>query len=73
MDTRQRMLLIALLLVFGLAGCGGSDSGSNTTDFTGFVKDRLASNSDTSEPTSVNDRDFEFSDLENPGAYDDQF
>lgn len=72
MDTRQRLLFVPLLLAFGLAGCGGNEGG-DVTNFTVFVKDQLASTSETSDPVTINDRTFKFSDLENPGAYDDQF
>jgi len=81
MHTRKAMLIAALGLAFGLAGCGGGDNddgggdndagGATSTDFTSFVKDELATPSDTRAPAAVNERDFEFSDRENPDAYDD--
>lgn len=58
---------------------GGSDGGGEDmpppddgkTDFTAFVKNQLAATSETTEPVAINDIDFEFTDNQNPNAYDD--
>lgn len=76
---------IAVLLVLGLAGCFDDDDpfyGDTTpppedtpppeeakTEFSVFVKDLLASTSETTEPVPINDMEFEFTD--DPTVYDD--
>lgn len=73
--NRKYLVLIGLLA----AGCGGGGGNNNPppaplpgptgTAFTPFIKAQLAQTSDTSEPTDVNDRQFEFD--ENEAAFDD--
>jgi len=73
MHVRKRWLLLVALAALGLAGCGGdkSDTVFLPEGFTPFVKKQLDNTSDTSEPASINDRNFQFEALENPNAYDD--
>ena len=65
-----------LLIAMGvLTACGGGGGGTSPTptasanDFTSFVTGLLADTSDTASPVSVNNRQFTFSDEDNPGAY----
>lgn len=76
--NRNPIILAGLAAALLLSGCGGDSSGgsgNNNADslqtFTAFTKDLLANTSDTAEPVSVNDREFDFSDKDNPEAYDD--
>lgn len=73
MQPIQRNIPVLLVLAIGLAGCGGGggNAGTTDTDFTAFVKDQLAATSDTTEPTTVNERDFRFEDQDDPDAYND--
>lgn len=78
MHTRRLWPALVALAALGLAACGGSGSGTlgvgsgtQDDDFTAFVKELLDATSDTSEPATVNDRDFSFNDRDNPDAYDD--
>ena len=70
-SLRYAVLLIA---VGALSACGGGGGHSpapsaSATDYTSFVKGLFANTSDTASPASVNDRDFSFSDENNPDAY----
>lgn len=67
------MVVTAALL---LAGCGGDDNDRRVVrdqpqTFTAFTRGLLFSTDDTAEPVSVNDREFTFTDRDNPEAYDD--
>lgn len=77
-------LLPILLVTLALGACSSSDPlpqpMSNTpppppvaakTNFTVFVKQVLATADETAEPVEINDLDFEFTDLDDPDAYDD--
>lgn len=64
--------------VYGGGDGDGNGGGENMpppddgkTDFTAFVKDQLAATSETSDPVAINDIEFEFTDNQNPNAYDD--
>lgn len=68
--NRWAMPLAAAALL--LAGCGGGGGGGGApaaTDFTAFVKDRLAETADTTDPVDINGLDFRFD--EDPAAFDD--
>ncbi len=71
----KHSVLLAGLLA-GLVACGGdsdNDDGppvQSRTNFTAFVKTQLAADPN-GEPVSVNNRNFGFTDKENPDAYDD--
>lgn len=71
MQPIHRNIPVLLVLATVLAGCGGGGERDAGTDFTRFVKDQLAATSDTTEPATVNDRNFRFNDRDNPDAYDD--
>ena len=61
-------------LIVGLAACGGdSDNdpvGNNNTNFTAFVKG-LLDDDPNGEPANINNRNFRFTNQEDPDAYDD--
>lgn len=63
-------------LVVGLAACGGDDDDdtipvvNNATNYTAFVKG-LLDNDPNSEPANINNRNFRFTNQEDPDAYDD--
>lgn len=64
-----------LVLATALTACGGGGGSHHVaapptaTNFTTFVQGLLTNTSDTAAPVSVNNRDFQFSDKTNPGAY----
>jgi len=66
--------VLLLGLVVGLAACGGDSDDdpvvNNNTNFTGFVKG-LLDNDPNSEPVNINNRNFRFTNQEDPDAYDD--
>ena len=65
------VLLIAMGVLTACGGGGGHSSAptASATNYTSFVKGLFANTSDTASPVSVNNRDFSFSDKNNPGAY----
>lgn len=85
MNVNRKYLVLLALFAAGCGGggggYGGNGGGSNNpppvvpppaptgTAFTSFVKTQLAQTSDTSEPTEVNDQQFEFDETET--AFDD--
>jgi hypothetical protein len=80
MNFNRKYLVLVALLAAGCGGGGGYGGGGNNpppppppeptgTAFTPFIKAQLMQTSDTSEPTDVNDRQFEFDD--NETAFDD--
>jgi outer membrane PBP1 activator LpoA protein len=74
-----RRLILPLAAAAALGGCGGESmdasqampvaSAPSATDFTAFVKQLLASRSDTSEPLTVSAAQFVFPDDDNPAAF----
>ena len=66
--------VLLLGLVFGLVVCGGDSNDDsvvrNDTYFTAFVKNQLAADPN-GEPVNINNRNFRFTNQENPDAYDD--
>ena len=66
--------VLLLGLVVGLAACGGDSNDDpvvrNDTNFTAFVKNQLAADPN-GEPVNINNRNFRFTNQENPDAYDD--
>lgn len=73
MNFNRRSLMLVALLAAGCSGGGGGDNNPSTsgarTAFAPFIKAQLTQTSDTSEPTDVNDRQFEFD--ENETSFDD--
>ena len=82
MNINRKYLVLFALLAAGCGGGGGYGGGGGTnnpppapppgptgTAFAPFIKSQLAQTSDTSEPTDVNDQQFEFDD--NETAFDD--
>lgn len=84
MNINRKYLVLFALLAAGCGGGGGSYGGGGGgnnppppapppgptgTAFGPFIKSQLAQTSDTSEPTEVNDQQFEFD--ENETAFDD--
>ncbi|MEP1896312.1 MAG: hypothetical protein ABJQ98_06995 [Alloalcanivorax venustensis] len=65
--------LLACLIV-GLAACGGDSDNdpvvNNNTNFTAFVKG-LLDDDPNGEPANINNRNFRFTNQEDPDAYDD--
>ncbi|HEX5678438.1 MAG TPA: hypothetical protein VFX91_10745 [Alcanivorax sp.] len=63
-------------LIAGLAACGGDDDDDiipvvdKATNYTAFVKG-LLDDDPNGEPASINNRNFRFTNQENPDAYDD--
>ena len=57
-----------------LAGCGGDSDNdpvvNNNTNFTAFVKG-LLDDDPNGEPANINNRNFRFTNQEDPDAYDD--
>lgn len=68
---RIRNAAVLLIAMGVLSACGGGGGGgpAPATNYTSFVKGLLANTSDTASPVSVNNRDFSFSDKNNPNAY----
>ena len=74
---RRYLVLIALLVAgcgggSGYSGGGGSNNpppGATGTAFTPFIKTQLVQTSNTSEPTDVNNLQFEFDESET--SFDD--
>ncbi len=66
--------VLLLGLVVGLAACGGDSDDdpvvNNNTNFTAFVKG-LLDNDPNGEPANINNRNFRFTNQEDPDAYDD--
>ena len=66
--------VLLLGLVGGLAACGGDSDDdpvvNNNTNFTAFVKG-LLDNDPNGEPANINNRNFRFTNQEDPDAYDD--
>ena len=78
---------IALVLSLGLYGCSDSGNARvgqppgmmspppppppPPVNFTTFVKDQFAATADDTDPQSVDDADFAFTDDDNPAAFDD--
>ncbi|MBL4712941.1 MAG: hypothetical protein JKY64_00075 [Alcanivorax sp.] len=66
--------VLLLGLVVGIAACGGDSNDdpvvNNNTNFTAFVKG-LLDNDPNSKPVNINNRNFRFTNQENPDAYDD--
>lgn len=83
MRTVKRTLVSAIVaLVLGGCGSSGDDPVAVVpppppppppapTDFTMFVKDQFANTSDMTDPVDVDNEDFEFSDNDDPTAFDD--
>ena len=69
---KQGALLAGLIV--GLAACGGDSDNdpvvNNNTNFTGFVKG-LLDDDPNGEPANINNRNFRFTNQEDPDAYDD--
>ena len=61
-------------LIVGLAACGGDSDNdpvvNNNTNFTAFVKG-LLDDDPNGEPSNINNRNFRFTNQEDPDAYDD--
>ena len=61
-------------LIVGLAACGGESDNdpvvNNNTNFTAFVKG-LLDDDPNGEPANINNRNFRFTNQEDPDAYDD--
>ena len=67
--------VLLLGLVVGLAACGGDSDddpvvNNNNTNFTAFVKG-LLDDDPNGEPANINNRNFRFTNQEDPDAYDD--
>lgn len=80
--NRNSLVLVALLIAgcgggggYGGGGGGGTNNPPPTpppptgTAFTSFIKTQLSQTSDTAEPVDVNDRQFDFDEIET--SYDD--
>ena len=69
---KQGALLAGLIV--GLAACGGDSHNdpvvNNNTNFTAFVKG-LLDDDPNGEPANINNRNFRFTNQEDPDAYDD--
>jgi hypothetical protein len=61
-------------LIVGIAACGGDSDNdpvvNNNTNFTTFVKN-LLDDDPNGEPANINNRNFRFTNQEDPDAYDD--
>ena len=70
--TKHGALLAGLIV--GLAACGGDSDNdpvvNNNTNFTAFVKG-LLDDDPNGEPANINNRNFRFTNQEDPDAYDD--
>lgn len=71
---RIRNAAVLLIAMGTLTACGGGGGHSpaptaSATNYTSFVKGLFANTSDTASPASVNDRQFSFTDEDNPDAY----
>jgi hypothetical protein len=83
MNFNRKYVVLVALLAAGCGGGGGygggrdgnnnpaptPPSGARGTAFVSFIKTQLAQTSDTAEPTSVNDLQFEFDESET--SFDD--
>ena len=69
---KQGALLAGLIV--GLAACGGDSDNdpvvNNNTNFPAFVKG-LLDDDPNGEPANINNRNFRFTNQEDPDAYDD--
>lgn len=81
-SAKPTLLTTVLALALGACSSSGDDPvvvvpppppppPPAATDFTTFVKDQFANTSDMTDPEAVDDEDFEFSDNDDPSAYDD--
>ena len=75
MDTSaMRKLTTACLAALALSACGGDSDNdpvvNNNTNFTAFVKG-LLDDDPNGEPANINNRNFRFTNQEDPDAYDD--
>ena len=75
----MKRLILPLAVAAALSGCGGDSMGASqampaaappsATDFTAFLKQLLAGQSDTSAPLTVSAAQFVFPDDDNPAAF----